>query len=130
MAWSSAQYLKFEDERTRPARDLLAQVPLETVARAYDLGCGPDVARNPDAVIGTAISNWIVNIPVAFAGLTSSVTRVAFNPTFLQDGLTAVHAGTARMSFTTPSKPSVITAVDGDGTVDLRYLIMPVRLPG
>ena len=36
----------------------------------------------------------------------------------------------ARMSFTTPSKPSVITAVDGDGTVDFRYLIMPVRLPG
>jgi trans-aconitate 2-methyltransferase len=41
MAWSPARYVQFEPERTRPARDLLAQVPLETVARGVDLGCGP-----------------------------------------------------------------------------------------
>lgn len=51
--------------------------------RTYDLGCGPDAARHPDAVIGTALGNWIVNIPLSMAALTASVTEAAFEPTFL-----------------------------------------------
>ncbi|MGH7002908.1 MAG: trans-aconitate 2-methyltransferase [Alphaproteobacteria bacterium] len=39
--WSPEQYLKFEDERTRPAKDLLSAVPNGDVEFAVDLGCGP-----------------------------------------------------------------------------------------
>ncbi|CAK9889713.1 MULTISPECIES: trans-aconitate 2-methyltransferase [Pseudomonas] len=41
MTWSAAQYSTFENERTRPVRDLVAALPNQTVARAVDLGCGP-----------------------------------------------------------------------------------------
>lgn len=57
--WNPALYRRYEDERTRPARDLLARVPLDAAALAYDLGCGPGnstelvAARFPNArVVG------------------------------------------------------------------------------
>jgi len=58
--WNPALYRRFEDERTRPAQELLARVPLTGAARVVDLGCGPGnstellVQRFPGAeTIGT-----------------------------------------------------------------------------
>jgi DNA polymerase-3 subunit beta len=67
---------------------------------------------------------------------------IAFNPHFLLDGLGAVDSPVSRLSFTTSTKPAVLTggaASDGSeagaGSTAgaggaYRYLLMPVRLSG
>jgi trans-aconitate 2-methyltransferase len=39
--WQASQYVLFENERTRPVRDLLAAVPATQARVAIDIGCGP-----------------------------------------------------------------------------------------
>lgn len=68
-------------------------------------------------------------LPVEFTG---DPVTIAFNPTYLQDGLAALHADRAELSFTTPNRPALIKPVgeDGEVTPGYLYLLMPVRLPG
>jgi trans-aconitate 2-methyltransferase len=41
MSWSARQYSLFEQQRTRPVRDLVAAIPRVSAQTAVDLGCGP-----------------------------------------------------------------------------------------
>lgn len=41
MAWEPAVYMRFGDERTRPAVELLARIRSDNPGRVVDLGCGP-----------------------------------------------------------------------------------------
>lgn len=55
---------------------------------------------------------------------------VAFNPTFLLDGLGALGTDFVRMSFTHPNKPVEFTGQDsleGESQTHYRYLLVPIR---
>lgn len=66
------------------------------------------------------------------ATLNGEDITVAFNPTYLSEGLHAFDSEYVRFSFTAPPKPAVLSAqkeATGDDNVDYKYLLMPVRLP-
>ncbi|MDT5094634.1 MAG: polymerase subunit beta [Mycobacterium sp.] len=81
------------------------------------------------------------DLPVDFAG---DPLTIAFNPTYLTDGLSSLHSERVSFGFTTPSRPAVLRPASEDDTdnspsgtgpfpaaqSDYVYLLMPVRLPG
>ncbi|MFW0783718.1 DNA polymerase III subunit beta [Gordonia sp. CPCC 206044] len=78
-------------------------------------------------------------MPVQFWG---EPLTIAFNPGYLQDGLSAIGVPTVDFGFTTPSRPAVLRPSTGEEPVAdesgafvapdsaFTYLLMPVRLPG
>jgi DNA polymerase-3 subunit beta len=79
------------------------------------------------------------DLAVEFAG---EPLTIAFNPTYLTDGLGSLHSERVSLGFTDPKKPAVLRPVDEDAPVpggsgpfpavssEYVYLLMPVRLPG
>ncbi|MBV9722561.1 MAG: DNA polymerase III subunit beta [Mycobacterium sp.] len=79
------------------------------------------------------------DVPVEFAG---EPLTIAFNPTYLTDGLGSLHSARVSFGFTTPSRPAVLRPAGDDDpqagdsgpfpavSTDYVYLLMPVRLPG
>jgi trans-aconitate 2-methyltransferase len=68
VTWSAKQYTAFEDERTRPVRDLLSALPAIDAQSVVDLGCGPG---NSTEVLAACFPN------AAVQGLDSSSDMIA-----------------------------------------------------
>lgn len=105
-----------------------AQVRLEFSSEGLLLSAGGDDAGRAE--------EWL---EADFRG--ESLT-IAFNPGYLIDGLSALHADRVTFGFTTPSRPAVLLPAGDEEPKVLEsgafaalesvytYLLMPVRLPG
>jgi DNA polymerase-3 subunit beta len=55
--------------------------------------------------------------------------QIAFNPDYLLDGIGAIDSDVVRISFTSPTRPAVVTG-KGEAQPDYRYVLMPIRSAG
>lgn len=115
---------------------------IKRVALVADRGAQVRMEFNDGAVKLSAGADGVgmaeEELPVDFAG---EPLTIAFNPTYLTDGLASLHSDRVTFGFTTPSKPAVLrpageqdassgTGPFPAGDTDYVYLLMPVRLPG
>ncbi|MCB1291072.1 DNA polymerase III subunit beta [Mycolicibacterium sp.] len=114
-------------KRVALVADRGAQVRMEFGDGAVRLSAGAD---------GVGLAEE--ELAVDFAG---EPLTIAFNPSYLTDGLASLHSDRVTFGFTTPSKPAVLrpapegSELSGPGPfpaidTDYVYLLMPVRLPG
>ena len=120
--------VELEAENDDAGDDRGAQVRMEFSADGLRLSAGADDVGRAEE-----------DLQVEFAG---EPLTIAFNPTYLTDGLGSLHSERVTFGFTTPSRPAVLrpagdTGSDVDATgpfpaaqTDYVYLLMPVRLPG
>ena len=115
-------------KRVALVADRGAQVRMELAEGTLRLSAGADDVGRAEE-----------DLAVDFAG---EPLTIAFNPSYLTDGLSALHSERVSMGFTDPKKPAVLRPVDSDTSLpvgsgpfpavasDYVYLLMPVRLPG
>jgi DNA polymerase-3 subunit beta len=118
-------------KRVALVADRGAQIRMEFADNTLRLSAGADDVGRAEE-----------DLPVEFSG---DPLIIAFNPTYLTDGLGSLHTERVSFGFTTPSRPAVLRPASEDddpvgptaGTgpfaatqTDYVYLLMPVRLPG
>lgn len=117
-------------KRVALVADRGAQVRMEFTEGVLRLSAGADDVGRAEE-----------DLDVEFAG---EPITIAFNPSYLADGLGSLHSERVTFGFTTPSRPAVLRPTGEDGgagavvgpgpfpaiQTDYVYLLMPVRLPG
>ena len=115
-------------KRVALVADRGAQVRMEFAEDVLRLSAGADDVGRAEE-----------DVAVEFAG---EPLTIAFNPTYLTDGLGSLHSDRVSFGFTTPSRPAVLRPAAADDAqpsgsgpfpavqTEYVYLLMPVRLPG
>jgi DNA polymerase-3 subunit beta len=115
-------------KRVALVADRGAQVRMEFAEDVLRLSAGADDVGRAEE-----------DVAVEFAG---EPLTIAFNPSYLTDGLGSLHSERVSFGFTTPSRPAVLRPASDDNpqatdsgpfpavSTDYVYLLMPVRLPG
>src|SRR5271163_2899717 len=115
-------------KRVALVADRGAQVRMEFAEDVLRLSAGADDVGRAEE-----------DVAVEFAG---EPLTIAFNPTYLTDGLGSLHSERVSFGFTTPSRPAVLRPAGDDDAqpggsgpfpaaeTEYVYLLMPVRLPG
>ena len=71
--WNPILYSKFEAERMRAARDLLARIPLGPARLVYDLGCGP--GNSAELLLNRFVDAKVVGLDTSDAMLAHARVR-------------------------------------------------------
>ncbi|MBY0441927.1 MAG: DNA polymerase III subunit beta [Mycobacteriaceae bacterium] len=132
MATIGAAELTEAIKRVSLVADRSAQIRMEFADNVLRLSAGvDDVGRAEE------------DLPVNFVG---EPLTIAFNPTYLIDGLASVRSAQVSFGFTTPAKPALLRSISDDQSqehaadsssgpfpalsTEYVYLLMPVRLLG
>ena len=82
--WDPAQYLRYEDERLRPALDLMARLPATAPATVVDLGCG---AGNVAAILAERFPAAAITGVDNSAAMLAKARQAAPSVTFVEADL-------------------------------------------